>query len=238
MKLFENKVGRPTNEVIKKRRIFVGSVSAALLFIIVLTVFLVNSSKPNKLGASVAASVGNNKSYCDFYYQIVSNKEIKVLADCKGDAYPDIVRIYEKLSLKDTYTNQNKKAVSHWEYPFKLNIKSSKNYKIRFRVAHEESNKVESGSTNIKINSFSKKKKNITLVCPSDALVNEEFICVANTSGVSIVASTDGLDKAYNKSIMTRKDNLEIKLKYKTTGTKIIKAARGSKVVTQKVVIK
>lgn len=241
MKLFENKVGRPSNDILMKRRLFMGGVIGFALIIMFSSILAIKSFNASKLGAAVAASVGNNKSYCDFYYKIVSKNEIKILADCIGDAYPETVKIYDKLSLKDAYINQNKRAVSHWEYPFKIPLKSKKNYKLKFKVAHAESNKTESGSTNIKLTNISKKsstKKSISLICPDEVLVNEEFTCTVKSSGVSVLLSENGLAKGYNKSVITRKDNLEIKAKYETVGNKEIKAAKGSIKASKTIIVK
>lgn len=61
MKLFKNEVGRPSNETLKKRRIFIAIICAVVLVAIIGTVYLLSGSNLSRLRGDGAWFVENKR---------------------------------------------------------------------------------------------------------------------------------------------------------------------------------
>ena len=261
MKLFENKVGRPSNEILRKRKLFI--IIVAVLSLILLSCFVLfaagtekikgSSYKSNDVGAQFSSTATVTKDGSTTTIKLKLNKkgskvkEVKVIAcrnleDCTYDKPWDISR--------------NDMGLIHWAGSSEiLNISTSVSsfdtYYLRVtthsKTNSDKSNNYQLDKTYYKITPKTKQSSKkytynveplkLTLTCPAQVKKGEFFSCHADQRGVLItVVNTKYLSSSLEKSTLTTSWNLSKQMRFEKDGTYEITATKEGYVSASKMV--
>ena len=203
MKLFENGVGRPTNEIKKLRMgLILSTISIIISVLVVLTSIIILNINTSKLkGISVLREL---ELVC------ASNKEAGESFICSTNQTG--VRISgPKAGLAKGYTPSFKTKKGALTKTFKY-TKAGNIIITASKVGYDTVTQ--------------KVKIKLNISCPYSNGVGEQFTCTTNEVGVKLTISKDGLSKGYFTSFVSKSNNKSIKAKYtketvvKVTATK------------------
>ena len=218
MRLFENGIGRPSNEIKRKRKIFVICtiiicIALILIFACILTKnsiekfqgaaqkqLILSCQASRTVGNPVPCSVTSNGKAVTGVKVSVVDSSIATIKNINSNKYE--VTFNENLFSK--YSNQ-------------IKTKSNKRYINSKVTASKYGYKTAIDYVEVY------EKENLILTCPTTVLVNQEFSCTTNVDNVTITSSSkEGLAKGYKSSQNTK----TMKFKYTEVGNIGISASK------------
>lgn len=228
MNLFKNKVGRPSNDTLRKRKIFKYGILCFVFSLILFVLILFYGNVNNKAGLLSGPIVTYSDNILGSKSNANSNIKVraKFISLSKKTYYYDIVNVQTnaKLNINQRYCNA---IPSDKKVDFSFTLRTDKTqYKINIYQDSNCTNKVSEYKTRkyyidneSKLNLNYKNettKKTVSLNCPTSAKINEEFKCITNQTGVVItLGGANSLASGYSSKFTTTLINKIKTIKYK-----------------------
>lgn len=229
MNLFKNKVGRPSNEILKKRKVFKCAAFCFSFSLILFASILVYGNINNKAGLFSGPVVTYSDNILGSKAKLNSNINVRArfISLSKKIYYYDIINVQtnSKVKVNQRYCNvipSSKKVdfsfiLKNNQTQYKINIYQNSTcinkvseYKTRKYYIDDDENKI-----NLKNKTTRITEKTISLSCPTSAETNEEFRCTTNQTGVTItLGGANSLASGYSSKFTTTLSNRIKKIKY------------------------
>lgn len=131
MRVFKNKVGRPSNETLRNRKI-ISLISFSSLFLLIFIVVFLYKQNTNSLLASLTAKSNN----CNYYIDAVGKNSVIIRWYCRNGKYVDNYSFYDSNTKRIKYFNSNSKFAKS-DRLLISGFSTNKTYKVGF---HDSTN--------------------------------------------------------------------------------------------------
>jgi len=132
MQLFKNKIGRPSNDIIRKRRI-IYFMMFLIPFLSIMFFVLFQKQNANNLKGALKA----NSSYCSYYIDEVKTNSVIIRWYCKNGKYVDNYTFYDANTKRIKYFNANSKYAKS-DRLLISGFSTNKTYKVGFHDSNNQ----------------------------------------------------------------------------------------------------